>query len=37
LALFGRRSVERAEPPGCRRPKTNTTAVIGSSHQIFDM
>ena len=22
LALFGRRSVERAEPPCCRRPKT---------------
>jgi hypothetical protein len=26
LALFGRRSVERAEPPCCRRPKTSTIA-----------
>ena len=26
LALFGRRSVERAEPFSCRRPKTCTTA-----------
>src|SRR5215475_2092128 len=25
LALFGRRSVEPAEPPCCRRPKTSTT------------
>ena len=24
LALFGRRSLERAQPPSCRRPKTST-------------
>src|ERR1700741_4799586 len=28
LALFGRRSVERAEPPCCRRPKTSTISYI---------
>ena len=28
LALFGRRSVEPAEPPCCRRPKTSTFHVI---------
>src|SRR5215471_16215875 len=28
LALFGRRSVERAEPLRCRRPKTITKAGI---------
>ena len=31
LALFGRRSVEREEPPRCRRPKTCTTAEIKTS------
>src|SRR5262249_7545539 len=28
---FGRRSVERAEPPCCRRPKTSTAADLASS------
>src|ERR1700751_4218520 len=28
LALFGRRSVEPAEPPSCRRPKTSTVSDI---------
>ena len=30
LALFGRRSVERAEPPCCRRPKTSTIPEVAS-------
>src|ERR1700730_3093195 len=28
LALFGRRSVEREEPPRCRRPKTCTKTEV---------
>src|SRR5882762_2641071 len=31
LALFGRRSVERAEPPCCRRPKTYTWHKVAKS------
>src|SRR5215468_7622729 len=35
LALFGRRSVEPAEPPCCRRPKTITGADFPRYHWRF--
>src|ERR1700730_17074937 len=36
LALFGRRSVEREEPPRCRRPKTCTIADTGQGRSKND-